>query len=199
MIIDLMRAMVLMPQLRHRALELCGGSHILARYEQTFAQYLKGKPDANDEVKKKAPAPETCDHWDTVKGATSIKRYGNPSGRYARCRRCLFRWKWNDQAKPPCWAAYPDTQDASRASSSQLPLPTSVHLDQAPTSQRNSPASSKTVFVAPQPKTRQRQTEVLPMWEAGEFPVPVTDEDLDDGMEHSREEDTDSEVNYHWD
>ena len=123
MIIDLMRAMVLMPQLRHRALELCGGSHILARYEQTFAQYLKGKPDANDEVKKKAPAPETRDHWDTVKGATFIKRYGNPSGRYARCRRCLFRWKWNDQANPPCWAAYPDTQDASRASSSQLPLP----------------------------------------------------------------------------
>ena len=37
------------------------------------------------------------------------------------------------------------------------------------------------------------------MWEVGEFPVPVTDEDLDDGMEHSQEEDTDSEVNYHWD
>ena len=56
MSIDLMRAMARMPQLRHRALELCGGSRILARYEQTFAQYLKRKPDDNDEVKKNAPA-----------------------------------------------------------------------------------------------------------------------------------------------
>ena len=122
MIIDLMRAKVVMPQLRHRAPELCGGSHILARYEQTFAQYLKRKPDDSDEVMKNAPAQGTCDHCDSVTGATFIKRYGNPSGSYARCRQCRFRWKWNEQANPPCWAAYLDAQDASRASTMHAAL-----------------------------------------------------------------------------
>ena len=80
---------------------------------------------------------DRCPHWSEEKGSDVIKKYGNPSGRYARCELCKRRWKWENDA----WQVRDDFALALKAAAKQKAakeLPTS-----GPSSEPGLPSSSR--------------------------------------------------------
>ena len=71
-------------------------------------------------VLKQEVAQARCDHFDSKKGKTAIKRSGNKAGSFAKCEKCQAQWKWEDGKWETC------VSRDSRGSSSRLPLPSSV-------------------------------------------------------------------------
>ena len=81
---------------------------------------------ARDMLEASTPIDDTPDNCPRPSG--EINRYGNATGRYALCRRCGTRWKWQEDLAG--WVFWPQSRGRST-----LPLPTpttTVALSTAP-------------------------------------------------------------------
>ena len=96
--------------------------------------------------------PGSCPH-------PEYNRYGNDYGKFARCKRCQKRWRWNQHRQ--LWEEHPDTAKGLHLES-RLPLPSSSNTA-PPSSAPGTPAisanrqqyqpSSRTAIAAAKPKT----------------------------------------------
>ena len=191
--------MIAAPLLRCTYFRMVGMNFLLYRMAISHRAKDGEKGTAPGSMTDRLAQIARCDHMKEDGSGTSVARYGNQSGRFAKCNRCQAPWKWATVENR--WVVC----DSSLRGPRRLPLPSaglpSASSSAAPSSRPMTPktkarpksnSQNSSTSSRPTPSPWRRQPGDLPE----EYPLDASE--AGDHMEQDHERDWFEEDDQEW-